>query len=42
MHDFAGDRMDEDIRRLIPRTLKWHTRHAARGESCREGDQGRA
>lgn len=40
MHDFAGDRMDEDIRRPIARALKWHTSHATRGESCREGDHG--
>ena len=40
MHDFAGDRMDEDIRRPIARPLKWHTPHATRGESCREGDHG--
>jgi len=40
MHDFAGDRMDEDIRRPIARALKWHTPHATRGESCREGDHG--
>jgi hypothetical protein len=40
MHDFAGDRMDEDIRRPVARALKWHTPHATRGESCREGDHG--
>jgi hypothetical protein len=40
MHDFAGDRMDEDIRRPIARTRKWHTPHATRGESCCEGDHG--